>query len=848
MISFVDKQISNVHDTQRSFLLLKRIEKLQLPNLSISDRYAKILSFYDLDVDRVIKLYNKTKEDPQLSHNMPPIAGRILWSRQLYRRIQHPMSVFEANKIILEHVDAKKIIKKYNQISAVLIEYELLHHKTWMMQTKLVLTGVHSSLLVKDGDEDYLVNFDPEIITLIRESECMKRIGGGLLVPDEVDQLVSRKDQFKSNYDLVKMCMDKFSSLKGSIKPSFKELLTERMKHLDRTISPGLTSLTWTSPGICDYCDTLSKAFDEFEVVLSRANDLATYRIDAVLNEIHRIKLCELDRDEPVTIEDFYRETDLSCMSGATQLHTKSINIESATVELILILYPEYLEHSHLIDRQKDQEYLDTVESAKLPKQDEKAFSTFQKKQRELMQQYARDFLYESYNRCSDAVIRLFKQTLDDIRRRITTCSEILGSLKPQKAGPNFEDLTEFAAKSPSHRPFLKCFAVLELPDITMQPKFDEIQRTFTKTVKAIINVSKRVPIWESIKNENLKITYSIFHDSSYEKDLSSDSFLQSKLSFSNSLSSLSYAGDEEDTFYSIVKSNKDILSLGSVLASSFQIKDQVVKIIERVNDYKYIWQKRRDHDVNAFLASQPVVSDFAVVLDDFEFKVEALNQLPVYVPIGMIALYTERAKQNIAHEVGLWKLAFGRACQAIHKANMEELSTFISERSVRLSREITDLDQIRIAMKVLGEIRDRQLEFDSCIQPIEDCYTLLQKHGIQVPAEELELSFTIRYNWTKLIEQANESLNILLQVQPVYRNNLEAEVREFSKQCNKFLISYRNEGPLILGLSPREASDRLFLFKSTFDALYKKFETCTGGQRLFGMPVITLPELEEIK
>ncbi len=114
------------------------------------------------------------------------------------------MEVFEANKKILLLPEAKKIIKNYNQLSAVLIEYEVLYHRTWIRQVEIVVSGIHASLIVKHPEtNEYMVNFDPEIMTLIRETECMKRLG--LDVPKEAENLVSRQEAFKLNCDRIKV-------------------------------------------------------------------------------------------------------------------------------------------------------------------------------------------------------------------------------------------------------------------------------------------------------------------------------------------------------------------------------------------------------------------------------------------------------------------------------------------------------------------------------------------------------------------------------------------------------------------------------------------------------------------
>ena len=49
-------------------------------------------------------------------------------------------------------------------------------------------------------------------------------------------------------------------------------------------------------------------------------------------------------------------------------------------------------------------------------------------------------------------------------------------------------------------------------------------------------------------------------------------------------------------------------------------------------------------------------------------------------------------------------------------------------------------------------------------------------------------------------------------------------------------------------GISPREASERLSIFQAQFDELWRKFQTFSGGEELFGLSVTDYPELQRIR
>ena len=82
-----------------------------------------------------------------------------------------------------------------------MLSYEILYHRGWLRPVDVVSTGIHSSILVRlnnnelpstasshtipssiitstsQTNPEYLVNFDPNILELIRETKCLARLG-----------------------------------------------------------------------------------------------------------------------------------------------------------------------------------------------------------------------------------------------------------------------------------------------------------------------------------------------------------------------------------------------------------------------------------------------------------------------------------------------------------------------------------------------------------------------------------------------------------------------------------------------------------------------------------------------
>lgn len=73
--------------------------RLGIPDLGIDEKYQSIFKSYGHDIEMVSRIYIKHKMDPPIGRDMPPVAGRIMWARQLYSRIQGPMDLFQ--KVLL---------------------------------------------------------------------------------------------------------------------------------------------------------------------------------------------------------------------------------------------------------------------------------------------------------------------------------------------------------------------------------------------------------------------------------------------------------------------------------------------------------------------------------------------------------------------------------------------------------------------------------------------------------------------------------------------------------------------------------------------------------------------------
>lgn len=132
----MDQQFESINKTQRAQQLLAKFEDLELPHMPLSEKYKFVVQLYLRDLEFVHKLYKSQCNDPPISRDMPPMAGKIAWARQLFRRINAPMQIYQSHPRFLYSAEGKKAIKLHNVLCKVLVEYEILHHRGWLRQVK----------------------------------------------------------------------------------------------------------------------------------------------------------------------------------------------------------------------------------------------------------------------------------------------------------------------------------------------------------------------------------------------------------------------------------------------------------------------------------------------------------------------------------------------------------------------------------------------------------------------------------------------------------------------------------------------------------------------------------------
>uniref|UniRef100_A0A8B9SWZ3 Dynein heavy chain 5, axonemal n=1 Tax=Anas platyrhynchos TaxID=8839 RepID=A0A8B9SWZ3_ANAPL len=118
----LDHRKQEVHSLSTCLILTSLILcfSLELYNqIDLSEKYTIVLQQYSRDLDFVQNLYQKQKENPPIPRNIPPT------------------------------LEMKKVVKSYNKMAAVLLEFEIIYHRAWCRFADQARNALYASLLVR---------------------------------------------------------------------------------------------------------------------------------------------------------------------------------------------------------------------------------------------------------------------------------------------------------------------------------------------------------------------------------------------------------------------------------------------------------------------------------------------------------------------------------------------------------------------------------------------------------------------------------------------------------------------------------------------------------------------------
>lgn len=234
-----------------------------------------------------------------------------------------------------------------------------------------------------------------------------------------------------------------------------------------------------------------------------------------------------------------------------------------------------------------------------------------------------------------DALIKLTRNTLESIRRRVTPPSSLLyGDASVQRKH--------------DHRPAFKVYLALAIPNVMLKPRLEDIQTSLNTTVQHILSVHKTVYQWGQARElpgtplGGGSHTASSTHLSAAPNQLASVSTVMQASRTQLTADAQKKHLAELKNFFREVSQHKEVAKLTSVLSTTFSsAKILVEQALKYFEPYQHLWMEEKEQSIAKFLESKPLISDFESRIRDYEQMESVVKEGVDELPVGTLVLVT---------------------------------------------------------------------------------------------------------------------------------------------------------------------------------------------------------------
>ena len=211
------------------------------------------------------------------------------------------MKRFQSNKAVLgSSREAKRIVKAYNKVARTLVAFEYLWYEAWCKSVDAAKAGLRATLIIRHPQHNTLhVNFDAQVLQLIREAKCLQRMG--VEIPEGARTVQSQEQRFKGYYDELRSCLSDFDRITSTISPTTLKLGSPCRHGRSRpTAGHGRIDVDLDESWGATHQKSKA-ALNQLEHLVGTINDLVENRIEKNLKVISRILLVDLPTDRSDT-------------------------------------------------------------------------------------------------------------------------------------------------------------------------------------------------------------------------------------------------------------------------------------------------------------------------------------------------------------------------------------------------------------------------------------------------------------------------------------------------------------------------------------------------------------------
>jgi dynein heavy chain, axonemal len=343
----------------------------------------------------------------------------------------------------------------------------------------------------------------------------------------------------------------------------------------------------------------------------------------------------------------------------------------------------------------------------------------------------------------------------------------------------------------------------LEGKEVKLFPTLDEIQKSINRAATAVLRCSRSLLHWDQ-DNES----------------------------------------EKKATFYDMIAQDKEIVKVILLLTGSIQgTKNKVTEFLSEFEKYDWLYKDNINDEIKKFSQKGTALQNYEDKLKFLTTIEEEIEKVTESYQIGAMELKTVKPNTSLIVE-GLkqwakeWKLHFSQDLHKRARSKLDQLTEQTKMFSIKLGKDVKDIDSLGNVMETMENIRIKQAEIEMEFNPVIDMYLLLDTYlvGGITDKDEMDSRSLLRGNWDALIKQAETKVKELQRKQANYLKELKRNVKDFVKEVQDFRKDYEANGPMVEGIEPNVAMERLRRFEDEYQVKEQFYRINKRGEDLFGL------------
>jgi dynein heavy chain len=775
-------------------------------------KFDDILRQYAKELVHAERTFDTLRDCPPLYRNFPPVAGAIAWAAQIFQRVKQPIVRFRTMSGLLESPLGDQIKNQYLTLVRRLDTYIRDLYQNWCTITvsacsgllkqpvfgPIPIGGIHQKADVPPPP--YVVNFSPQICTLIREASHLDKLG--MRIPYMAQNMALQEDTYDELRRQLTHVISCHNTLLQSLVPIESEALASHLTELEKKISEGCWPLNWTSLHIRTFINRSLTALRVFRSVLINVR-----KSSAIIEQ------CIYDIESSVLFDVSIFKAKLDALAGyppstevggPSSIAFKRSNLESPThaeqVDAATIGIAEFV---YIIDHHREE-----VQTT---------MTTRYRSIRDPLHK-VEQIVAETDTGCSPLLKMYYSywenRVFEAIEKMILTTLNVLCELLQSPLIRIWGSLAESG------------------PSIVMQPTIPDVRKMLRKMIVHILHASDAFPRW---MRGSCRPCVPIPQGDN-----------KPPLKF---------------TFYDAVCNSPVIIRavqrVEKLVAEACAGVEEHAEAWTLYNEQHNLWTKRGKRSMEEqreiLLRQTPTLDWFREKITFYDRLARAVCTEATDHEVGFVRFDVSKLAADLEKQVHKWRKCYGDVLYTVAHEEFVQLIELFSDYDVQLELEPTELTELKRVLKSVSIILGNEQSIQLQIYALEGKYDLLEHYEL-LPSVSLEGNTSeyvdvkrLKSNWREIILNAKTKDLKLTAIKEHFKGDTEKQTQAFSDKCTKTLEKYDERGPTRPQGEMKKGLEAFNDFKAQYVHLVEEKEKIIEVRKLFGLEIMQVVDLMQV-